>query len=52
MYTLRSSGARELAFSRFYRHIAPLERKIEYLLGEATSPLRLQTLPAGPKEKR
>ena len=27
LYTLRSSGARELAVSAFYRHIAPLERK-------------------------
>ena len=52
MYTLRFSGARELAFSRFYRHIASLERKMEYLTGEATSPLRLQTMPSDPKEKR
>ena len=29
-YTLRSSGARGLDVSPFYRHIAPLERKVEY----------------------
>ena len=31
LYTLRSSGARGLDVSLFYRHIAPLERKINLL---------------------
>ena len=30
LYTLRSSGARVLDLSLFYRHIAPLERKAKY----------------------
>ena len=30
LYTLHSSGTQELTLSLFYRHIAPLERKIEY----------------------
>ena len=30
IYTLRSSGAQELTLSRFYRHIAPLERKVAF----------------------
>ena len=29
LYTLRSSGARGLDLSPFYRHIAPLERTVE-----------------------
>ena len=29
--TLRSSGAQGLTLSPFYRHIAPLERKVEHL---------------------
>ena len=41
LYTLRSSGARGLDASPFYRHIAPLERKVEHLTGGETPPLRL-----------
>ena len=31
LYTLRSSGARPSELSEIYRHVAPLERKIEHL---------------------
>ena len=39
--TLRSSGARGLDLSPSYRHIAPLERKIENLTGGGTPPLQI-----------
>ena len=38
-YELHSSGARGLTLPRFYRHIAPLERKT-YLTGGETPSLR------------
>ena len=36
LYTLRSSGAQGFTLLRFYRHIAPLERKIAQLPGRET----------------
>ena len=39
-YTLRSSGARRSEVLAFYRHIAPLERKVKCLMGGVTPPLR------------
>ena len=39
LYTLRSAEARGLDASVFYRHIAPLERKMEHLTGGETPPL-------------
>ena len=39
LYTLRSAGARGLDASARYRHIAPLERKMEHLTGGETPPL-------------
>ena len=37
-YTLRSAGAQELDTPAFYRHIAPLERKIENLPEQVGKP--------------
>ena len=41
LYTSRSSGARGLDLSPSYRHIAPLEQKIEDLTGGGTPPLQI-----------
>ena len=40
LYTYRSAGAQILDTSAFYRHIAPLERKVKYLTDGVTSPLQ------------
>ena len=40
LYTLRSSGARGLDLSLFYRHVAPPERRVEHLTGGETPSLQ------------